>query len=85
MIHPVGVFQVVIRLFVPGSYAIAVGWLIPNGPSRKRPGPAVEQSAEDARRVEARDAQPVDRPVGRDERAGVAVGKERVVRDRGEG
>ena len=47
-------------------------------------GLAVEQAAEDARRVEARDAQPVDRPVGRDQRAGVAVRQERVLRDRRE-
>ena len=45
---------------------------------------AVEQRAEDARRVEARHAEPVDRPVGRDQRAGVAVGQERVVGDRRE-
>ena len=85
MIHPVGVFQVVSRVLVPGSYTTAAGWLMPNGPSRKRPGPAVEQGAEHARRVEARDAQPVDRSVRSDERTRVAVGQERVVRDRREG
>jgi hypothetical protein len=42
----------------------------------------VEQAAEHARRVEARHAQPVDRAVGRHERAGVAVRQEGVVRDR---
>ena len=45
---------------------------------------AVEQAAEDTGRVEARHAQPVDRPVRRDQRAGVAVGDERVVGDRRE-
>ena len=39
MIHPVGVFQVVSRVLVPGSYTTAAGWLIPNGPSRKDPAP----------------------------------------------
>ena len=48
------------------------------------PGLAVEQGGEHARRVEARHAQPADAPVGRDQRAGVAVGQERVVLDRGE-
>ena len=55
---------------------------MPNGPSRKEPGLAVEQVAEDARRVEARNAEPVDRSVGRDQGAGVAVGEEGVVGDR---
>ena len=45
---------------------------------------AVEQGAEDAGRVEARDAEPVDRAVGRDQGTGVAVGQERIVRDRRE-
>ena len=45
-------------------------------------GLAVEEAAEDARRVEARNAEPVDRAVGSDERTRVAVGQERVVRDR---
>ncbi len=47
-------------------------------------GLAVEEAAEDARRVEARNAQPVDRAVGSDERTRVAVGQERVVGDRRE-
>ena len=45
---------------------------------------AVEQRAEHARRVEARDAQPVDRAVRGHERARVAVGEEAVVGDRRE-
>ena len=56
-------------------------------PERRQPeeaGLAVEQAAEDARRVEGRDAQPVDRPVRGDERARVAVREERVVGDRRE-
>ncbi len=38
-IQPVCVFQVVTRTFVPGSYARAVGTLIPNGPNRNAPAP----------------------------------------------
>ena len=45
---------------------------------------AVEQRPEHARRVEARDAEPADAAVGRDERAGVAVREERVLGDRRE-
>ena len=45
---------------------------------------AVEQGTEHARRVEPRDAQPVDRAVRCYERARVAVGQEPVVGDRGE-
>ena len=50
----------------------------------ERACPAVEQRPEHARGVELRDAQPVDRAVGRDQGAGVAVGQEPVVGDRGE-
>ena len=45
---------------------------------------AVEQAAEDARRVEPGHAEPVDAAVRRDQRAGVAVGEEGVVGDRRE-
>ena len=45
-------------------------------PEPERARPAVEQRAEHARRVEARHAQPVDRAVGRHQRAGVAVRQE---------
>ncbi len=45
---------------------------------------SVEQRAEHARRVEARHAQPVDCPVGRHQRARVAVREEGVVGDRRE-
>ena len=38
-IQPFGVFQVVSSTFVPGTYARAVGWLIPNGAKRKKPAP----------------------------------------------
>ena len=51
----------------------------------ERAGLAIQQRAEHARRVEARHAQPVDRSIGRHQRAGVAVGEERVVGDRREG
>jgi hypothetical protein len=36
-IQPFGVFQVVARTFVPGSYTRAVGWLMPNGATPKMP------------------------------------------------
>ena len=68
----------------PARRRAPCGWLMPNGPKRKNPACAVEQAAEHARRVEARNAEPVDRPVGRDQRARVAVREERVVRDRRE-
>ncbi len=54
-------------------------------PERSKPEKArfaVEQAAEHARRVEARDAEPFDRPVRRQQRAGVTVGEKGVVRDR---
>ena len=56
----------------------------PEGPEPKASGLPVEQAAEHARRVEAGHAEPVDRPVGGHERAGVAVGQERVIGDRRE-
>ena len=56
----------------------------PEGPEPEEAGFAVEQAPEDAGSVEARNAQPVDRPVGSDERARVAVGEEGVVLDRRE-
>ena len=37
--QPPGVFQVVDRTFVPGSYIRAIGTLMPKGPSRKAPAP----------------------------------------------
>ena len=49
-------------------------------PERPEPEVAsltVEQGAEDAGRVEARDAQPVDRPIRRDQGTGVAVRQKR--------
>ena len=66
-------------LVVPGGRMVDVVRREP-----ERPRLAVEQAPEDARRVEAWNAEPVDRAVGRDERTRVAVGQERVVRDRGE-
>ncbi len=47
-------------------------------------GVAVQQRAEHAGRVHARQAEPLDAAVGRDERGGLAVGEEAVVGDRGE-
>ncbi len=43
---------------------------------------AIEQRTEHAGRVEARHAQPVDRPVRGDKRSGVAVRQERIIGDR---
>ena len=37
MIQPFGVFHVVSRVFVPGSYTRAAGTLMPNGPRRNQP------------------------------------------------
>ena len=48
-------------------------------------GVAVEDRAEHARRVEARQAQPLDVAARRDQRGGLAVGQEAVVGDRREG
>ncbi len=56
----------------------------PERPEAEVAGLAVEQRAEHARSVEARDAEPVDAPVRSDQRAGVAVRQERVVGDRRE-
>ena len=53
-------------------------------PELEEPGLAVEQAGEDAGRVEARHAEPVDRPVRSDQRTRVAVREERVVGDRRE-
>ena len=47
-------------------------------------GATVEEAAEHARAVEPRHAQPVDGPVGCHQGTGVAVGEERVLRDRRE-
>ncbi len=60
------------------------GHVDPEGREAKGAGLAVEQRTEHARGVEARHTQPVDRPVGGDQRAGVAVGEEGVVGDRRE-
>ena len=57
----------------------------PERPETEAAGLAVEQGTEHARGVEARHAQPVDRPIGSDQRAGVAVRQERVVGDRRKG
>ncbi len=53
----------------------------PEGPEPKASGLTVEQAAEYARGVEAGHAEPVDRPIGGDERAGVAVRQERIIGD----
>ena len=79
--QPDGVFHVVERTFEPGSYARARRVVDAEGPEPEVARLTVEQGAEHAGRVEAREAQPVDRAVGRDQGAGVAVGQERVVGD----
>ena len=68
----------------PGQVVAAARHVDPERGEPERAGPAVEQRAEHARRVEPRDAEPVDRAVGRDQRAGVAVRQEGVVGDRSE-
>ena len=76
---------------LPGGRHDVGAWLVvPGGrhvdaerAESKHAGPAIEQSAEHARRIEPRNAEPVDRPVGRDESARMAVRKKRVVGDRG--
>ena len=82
--QPLGVFQVVSRTFVPGIVRPRRRVVDPERREPEEAGLAIEQAAEHARRVEARDAEPVDRAVRRDERARVAVGEERVLRDRRE-
>ena len=62
----------------------AAGHVDPERTETERTGPPVEQRPEHARRVKTRDAQPVDRAVGRHERARMTVGEECVVGDRGE-
>ena len=63
----------------PGRGHVEAEWAEAEGA-----GLPVQQRSEHARRVEARDAEPVDGAVGCDEGAGVAVGQERVVGDRRE-
>ena len=54
-------------------------WVVdPERSEAEEAGLAVEQAAEDAGRVEAGNGEPVDRSVRGHERAGVAVGEERV-------
>ena len=65
---------------------LAVGRMVdPERAEPERPGLTVEEAPEDARGVERRDAEPVDRAVRSHERAGVAVRKEGVLGDRWEG
>ncbi len=82
--QPVGVCQVVLRMFVPGLVDPGARDVDPEGSEAERTGLAIKQRPEDAGRVEPRHAEPVDRPVGRHQGAGVAVGEEGVVRDRRE-
>jgi hypothetical protein len=56
----------------------------PEGSEAKASGLPIEQAAEQARRVEAGHAEPVNRPIWGHERAGVTVGQERVIGDRRE-
>ena len=59
-----------------GAPAVAVG-----RDAEQAPAVGVEDRREDARRVEARAAVPVDRPVGADERDGVQVADQAVLGD----
>src|SRR5215211_6460544 len=70
---------------------IRAGLVNPGGrmvdPERSKPevaGLTVQQAAEHTGRVEPRNAQPADRPIGRDQGARVAVGQKRIIRDRRE-
>ena len=83
--HPLGVCQVVTSTFVPGLVGARRRHVDAVRREPEVAGAAVEQAAEDARAVERGHAQPVDRPVRRHQRAGVAVGQEGVVGDRREG
>jgi hypothetical protein len=60
------------------------GVVNPERPEPEAAGLTVKQAAEYAWRVEAGHAEPVDRAIGRDERAGVAVRQERIIGDRWE-
>ena len=62
----------------------AAGHVDPERAETERAGATVQQRPEHARRVKPRDAQPVDRPVGRHQRARMTVRQERVVGDRRE-
>ena len=82
--QPDGVFHVVTSTLVPGLVGARRRDVDAERPEAERARLPVEQAAEHARRVEAGDAQPVDRAVRRHERAGVAVGQEGVLGDRRE-
>ena len=77
--HPGRLEDVGARLVAPSSGNVDAVWS-----HAERTGAAIEQRTEHARPVEAGQAEPFDRAVGRDERAGMAVGEERVVGDRRE-
>ena len=68
----------------PGLVVPAARHVDPERAEPERARATIEQRPEHAWRVEPRDAQPVDRAVGRDQRAGVAIRQERVVGDRRE-
>ena len=84
MIQPPRVPQLVSSTFVPGQVAARGRHLDVGGAEPEAAGVAVEDRAEHARRVEARQAEPLDVPVRRHERAGLAVGQEAVLGDRRE-
>ena len=83
MTQPVRVPHVVSSTIVPGQVALARGHRGVDRGEPEGPGVAVEHRAEDRRAVEARQAHPLDVAARRHERAHLAVGEERVVRDRG--
>ncbi len=81
-IQPEGVFQVVRRDVGAGLVDPGRRMVDPERREAEEARLAVEQVPEDTRCIEGREAQPVDRPVRRDERARMAVGQECVIRDR---
>ena len=58
------------------------GLEVTGGPDGEMATAGVEDPGEDRRAVVAREAEPVDRPVARDERGRVAVRDQPVIRDR---
>ncbi len=66
-----------------GEVPAALGHHQVGRPHPKAAGGSVEDGAENAGRVRAREAEPLDVPAGRDQDVRLAVGKECVVGDRG--
>ena len=86
MMRFIAVVAILLVLILAGIYA--AGWMTfqsnDNSATIEIKTGEMEQAAEDAGRVEAGHAEPIHRPVGRDEGTGVAVRQERIVGDRWE-